>query len=294
MQMYVLASILKNQIRGLSGDLFTSRSNLGMDGRPEIRLESLEAFRDLLAGLNAKVGNGTLVELGVGRTPDLMIAFALCGAASVTGLDVSRWLRDDPVSRSRYEEMRQILAQGRAPGFVETFGVGVDKLADFETCRNAIRYANYDGWQIPLDGNSVDLIYSKSVLEHVRKAHVAPLLGDQFRVIRRGGHACHIIDLRDHCFIAGDHVEKGDWLDALRYSELVHDLMTNHRPAYINRIRAAGWRRAFETAGFEIVRWETRRRPLSANFDPAALHRDFRHMAEDFAVAWVEVVARKP
>jgi SAM-dependent methyltransferase len=52
--------------------------------------------------------------------------------------------------------------------------------------RTDARFETFDGISIPFDDGSVDLVYCKQVLEHVR--HPAPLLSDVKRVLRSGGY----------------------------------------------------------------------------------------------------------
>jgi len=96
---FIATSIAKNTFRNLAWSLFSRRTNLGMDGIPTIKDETLRALQSLLAGTQAAVKDGRLLELGVGRTPDLMMAFMLCGAERVTGLDIDPWLGDDTLTR---------------------------------------------------------------------------------------------------------------------------------------------------------------------------------------------------
>jgi hypothetical protein len=136
-------------------------------------------------------------------------------------------------------------------------------------------------------------LYSKSVLEHIKLNKLDQALKEQYRIIKRGGYALHIIDLRDHLHIRGDNEVVGDWLDALRYPEWLFNALTSNRRAYINRIRANEWRRLFIKSGFEIVAWNERHEELHKEFSPAKLSSRFRNMDEDFTISWIDVLLRK-
>lgn len=290
---YVLSSIVKNQLRRLAATMLRGRTSLGMDGDPQIITESLQSLAELLEEFKPRAADGRIIELGVGRTPDLMIAFTLSGATEVIGLDVDEWLSGEPVSQERFDRVNAALNKDLHADFLRVFAAGELPGIDIERCKQALRYLQYDGTNLPVEPGVADLIYSISVLEHVREDLVGSLIGSQLKALRPGGLVCHVIDLRDHCHIIGDHAEDGDWLDALRYSRLLHELMTDNRPAYINRIRAKRWEQIFRAAGLEILRVNTRHRPLPAKFDANQLHADFQLLDEDFSVAWLDIVARK-
>ena len=134
-----------------------------------------------------------------------------------------------------------------------------------------VDFVEYDGLRLPLPDESVDLVVSKSVLEHVPPEVAAGLLSEMYRVLRPGGSVAHSVDLRDHMQISGDLHTFGDWLDALRYSDRVFDAMFSRRSTFINRWRTPEWRRAVDRAGFQVKAWVTSRLELHPGFDRSAL-----------------------
>ena len=138
-----------------------------------------------------------------------------------------------------------------------------------------LRFHTFDGQIVPLPDGSVDLVISKSVLEHVPDRQVASQLADLHRVLRPGGVMIHIIDLHDHLHLAGDDGVVGDWLEALRYPPKLFDTMFSNRSTYINRLRAGEWLDVLAAAGFETE--------YGAQSLPAA--RRFRRVAVARAVA---------
>jgi len=147
---------------------------------------------------------------------------------------------------------------------------------------------------LPQESNAVAFLYSKSVLEHIHKKFLVKAIHDQFRVVSEGGYALHVIDLRDHSHVFGDDQVFGDWLDALRYPEWLHDAMTSNRPAYINRLRESDWRNIFEDAGFKVIKWSRRHNRLPEGFNEKNLNESFLNKGEDFSVSWIDVLLQKP
>jgi len=293
----IFSNVSKNVIVGLLGDALIHRGSLGIDQRPELILETLEIVGELIGPSGLNLNDKLVYELGPGRTPFLMVAMALAGAKQVVGLDVRNWMDPNYQSRDFIEKVISIIRQKGAESFRAALDVSDQSmLRNLKRINSAspLRYSVLSGDGIPEAADSVDFIYSKSVLEHIRRTQVESTMTDHYRVLKPGAFALHIIDLRDHLHINGDHQVNGDWLDALRYPEWLHIAMTSNRRAYINRLRASDWRKLFANQGFELVRWRPRHTPLPEVFDIERLDRKFRHSDEDFSISWVEVLLQKP
>ena len=156
-------------------------------------------------------------------------------------------------------------------------------------------FTSAPGGAIPAADASVDLLVSKSVLEHVSAGAVEALVAETYRVLRPGGAAVHMIDLRDHLRIDGDDRVTGDWLEALRFSPRAYRLQFSHRSTYVNRLREPDWRGVFERAGFGVAAWEPTRFELAPGFDPSRLQAPWRDLpAETLAVGILRVALRRP
>ena len=104
----------------------------------------------------------------------------------------------------------------------------------------------------------------------------------------------HVIDLRDHLHINGDHEVTGDWLEALQHSDGTFRWMFSRRSTYINRLRSCEWRTAFSDAGFAVARWETRTEPLGSDFDRTRLQDRWARMPlEELRISWVTATVTK-
>jgi SAM-dependent methyltransferase len=114
--------------------------------------------------------------------------------------------------------------------------------------------------------DSVDFAWSHAVLEHVRRAEMAPMLRELRRIQRPNGLSSHMVDLRDHFNWALNNLRFGD-------SFWESDLVAGSG-FYTNRLRFSELLGLFEEAGFapEVVsatRWDelpTPRRKLAERF----------------------------
>jgi SAM-dependent methyltransferase len=290
---YTAYNVAKNFAAPVARKVWPGRGSLGLDGDVGAALDALEAMAPLLSGMAPGAG-AMIVELGPGRAPEVTGAFVLAGADEAIGLDVALQVPADATAAGRYRELADALARGEAPMFSRA--VGLDgatmkaRLAALTECWPA-RFEIYDGVHIPLPTSSVDLVLSNAVLEHVRQPR--ELVFEMHRVLKPGGVAVHVIDLRDHLHIRDANEVEGDWLEALRHSDRAFRAMFFNRSTYINRLRARDWRMVFEMAGFEIARWTARTLELPPGFDRTALNERWADLPEEeLRIAGVQLAAR--
>ena len=118
-----------------------------------------------------------------------------------------------------------------------------------------------------IPNNSVDFIWSHSVLEHVRKSELESVLRELKRISKPGSYSSHNIDFQDHL----DHA-----LNSLRFSEVFWESSLVYKSGfYTNRIPAIVMHNMFKQAGFLVEKegfgqWPTL--PISRS----ALHADFQ------------------
>ena len=271
----------------------------GMDGDLAAVLDVLERLAPSLSDLGVRAEGLRVLELGPGRTPELLGALILAGAASGRGLDTRLQLTGRARESGHYEPLAAALAEGRAGAFLTAVGATPESVRErMRVLRPAawpVEFARTPGRSIPAADASVDLLLSKSVLEHVSEPAVPALLDETYRVLRPGGGAVHMIDLRDHQWIDGDERVTGDWLEALTYSPLAYRLQFSHRSTYINRLREPAWRAGFERAGFDVAGWRETRFPLATGFDRGRLRAPWRELPDDtLAIGFLSVAVRRP
>lgn len=124
----------------------------------------------------------------------------------------------------------------------------VDYLDDDEMAGLGIDHRTGDGRTLPWPDATFDVVWSNSVLEHVRDP--AAVLAETRRVLRPGGAMVAEIDLADH--LRSRRSAEGIY-DCLRYPAWLWDLMADHRSTWVNRLRASDWRREISAAGLDIV-----------------------------------------
>jgi SAM-dependent methyltransferase len=293
---YVAWNVAKNVAAPVVLPRIRSRGCLGMDGDPGRVLETLRWMAGGLGALGTPVAAKRVVELGSGRTPELLGAFVLAGAASATGFDVDVQVPADAGDPARYRALAEAMAgDDDVLGALATDSAQVARRMDeLAGGRWPAQFASFDGERLPLPDRSADLVVSKSVMEHVPAGQVGALLADVRRVLAPGGAMVHVIDLRDHMWIVDDDVETGNWLDALSYSERVFDAMFSGRSTYINRLRAHEWRALVDGLGFEVLHWSERTLPLPSGFSRDRLNARWRGASdEQLRVGHVCLAARR-
>lgn len=99
----------------------------------------------------------------------------------------------------------------------------------------------------PLPDNSIDVIYSCAVLEHVHDLTLC--FSEMTRVLKPGGILYHEVDLRDHIFS-----QKSLWF--LTLSDHWFHLLFSHTGGFVNRKRKSHYRQLAEQHHLSILSFE--------------------------------------
>jgi hypothetical protein len=133
---------------------------------------------------------------------------------------------------------------------------------------------------------SIDLVFSTSVLEHVRRAEFDETMRELFRIMRPGAVSAHGIDFMDHL---------GGGLNNLRFADAQWE-----RPGfadsgfYTNRLRPSEMLGAMTRAGFQCsIEWASfwAEPPLAPAHMAAQFH---AFSGEDLTMALCNLVMIKP
>lgn len=151
------------------------------------------------------------------------------------------------------------LGPGQTFGILKmVHGTGANKVvaADIamypEAAESGVESVCYNGYHLPFPDESFDVVYSWSVLEHVRYPEL--VVQEMARVTRKGGVSIHAIDLVDHFYYTSKKPEC--IFHCLKYPEWLWNAMTWHRSNYVNRLRAGRWHVLFGEAGFSTRVWQ--------------------------------------
>lgn len=99
-----------------------------------------------------------------------------------------------------------------------------------------------------IPSGSLELVWSHSVLEHIRKHEFAPTLNELKRILKPGAYSSHNIDFQDH--LDGE-------LNNLRFSEKVWESEFFTKSGfYTNRIPALKMHSMFREVGFDVIKEE--------------------------------------
>lgn len=252
---------LGNFIRWLRGNSNTFKG--GTDHDPPKVFNLLERYSQLLGELDCPVEGKVCIELGTGNSPDIAFLMLVSGASRSIMLDIEPLMKVPFHEGKEYQELITYLSsvgtdQIKFPHLpADLNNVDLDKIAA------RLEYLNYDGVNLPLPDASVDIIYSKSVLEQVRQPVL--LFKELRRISKPGGVHLHILDLRDHFHIKDDYTVEGDWLEFLQYDRETWDRKCIQNHAWCNRLRLQSWYQIVQSSGFKIIQEKVIRLPLPTN-----------------------------
>lgn len=203
-----------------------------------------------------KASGATVVEIGTGWHPIIPLFFSIARVERVHLFDQvplctqnSLWAAVNTVKNNR----RQILD---ALGCDERNFSVIDKLDHswrLEDVLDAVRLnynAPHDCRHLPLLDGSVDMLFSRAVLEHVNPKLLPGICTDALRCLKPSGAAFHIIDNSDHWQHVDPRISR---VNFLKYSDTAFSLTGINPQNYQNRLRHPEYREAFKDAGFILA-----------------------------------------
>jgi SAM-dependent methyltransferase len=182
----------------------------------------------------------TALELGPGDSVASALVARAHGAGRMLLVDVGDFARKD---LDCYRPVADSLRREGLPAAVDLSRVGsFEEL--LSACGAEYRTQGLESLRA-LPDESVDFIWSHSVLEHVRKRDFDAIMQETYRVLRPAGRASHNIDLMDHLAKS---------LNNLRFSEALweSDFMASSG-FYTNRLRFSEITDSMRRAGFTIA-----------------------------------------
>lgn len=200
--------------------------------------------------------NFTALELGPGDSLASMLMASAYGAGKVWLIDAGQFARTD-AAFYRDAASRLRVAYPRIPD-----------LSEAETLQDMMNlcHARYETGGLEslrkIPDNSVDMIWSQAVLEHVWRDEFNAIQAEFKRILKPSGRASHVIDFQDHLNHA---------LNNLRFPESIWETNLFRKSGfYTNRILASDALARFRMSGFSHIRvvgedrWDVLPTPRSA------------------------------
>jgi SAM-dependent methyltransferase len=217
------------------------RAGMNTNGSPlALYLNAFGSYRSVLHRAGIEMRDKVVLEIGSGPHLGTALAFLFHGARKIISNDIGKVNTVVPIDYARIIQllakittnhattpMREIVRP--APGQDDAIGIVPERFEAFP-------HTGAEGLALP--DESVDLIVSTSVFEHVMKPR--EVIANTFRILKHGGSCIHSIDLRDH----------SNPLEPLGF-------LKKSREEYVpggteNRVRASDFIQMFKDAGFEF------------------------------------------
>jgi SAM-dependent methyltransferase len=241
----------------------------------------------------------TMLEIGTGWYPTFPVCLILAGAQRVYTVDLNRHLNGPLTMRmlgAMEAHLHRIANLSGQP--VERVRETYDRLRRAGGLEELLRVANIEyhapqnaaelDW-IPAD--SLDIVYSNSVLEHVFPAEIPRLMSESWRVLKPDGLQLHEVACNDHYAIADKNIS---FVNYLQYSDRQWSFW-NNRLHYQNRLRAPDFTKFARDNGFHILHEARATRPGTREaMSRMRIAPRFRgYSPEDLASTTVDFVAGK-
>jgi SAM-dependent methyltransferase len=218
--------------------------------------------------LGVTPGGLRFLEIGTGWFPTLPLCWSLAGAASVVTFDLTRHLDLGLTLRllGLLETHLPLIARAGARD-IERVEADYERLKGASSLgdlldRARVEYrAPADMTKSKLPAESVDVVFSNSVLEHVPRDVISEMMQESLRVLRHGGLALHSANCGDHYAYFDSGITS---INYLTYTEKEWRFW-NNKLLFQNRLRPSDFLALAEVAGLQVV-W-TRVKPRQELLD---------------------------
>ncbi|WP_437227744.1 methyltransferase domain-containing protein [Planctomicrobium sp. SH661] len=273
--------------------------------RLNVRRDLNRAFElvDLVHQAGDTIEGATCLEVGTGWRPFVPFVLALGGAKRVITVDVNPWLTPAYASetwKSLELFLPEIAANCRLPEhevwdrFRKVPRNAKTLKAIFDPLNIEYIYPG-DARATGLPDNSVDIVLSSNVLEHIPRDIQLDIHRESLRILRAGGLTVHRFNPQDHYATVDSQITHANFL---QFSSEEWHWLGGSGLAYHNRLRSRDYRELFDEAGLniEICRERVDPRSLEAiQKGTLAVHPEFqRYTAEELAADYMWTVCRKP
>jgi ubiquinone/menaquinone biosynthesis C-methylase UbiE len=254
-----------------------------------------------LRGAGVAIAGGRLIEMGSGWYPTFPLCLYFAGARTIDTFDLNRHMKPDltlkcavglgrrahAIAEAAGRDEREVLALQRATVSALQRGAAIE-----EATGGVVRYrAPADASATGLPPESVDVVFSNSVLEHVPPEAIARCFEEAARVLRSGGVIFHSANCGDHYAYVDRSISQ---LHYLRYSDAAW-ARWNNAFLYQNRLRAVDFTSMARAAGF-VIEVDTSRPHASrlAELARISVHPQFaRYSRDELAITSIDFIGRK-
>jgi hypothetical protein len=265
----------------------------------------LEDFRLMLGHLRTSgvpIAGTRYLEVGTGWYPTFPYCLYLLGARQVETFDLHRYLKPELVI-AMVERVRGKLAMLAEAGdldvdeVTERYGKLSRQVAGGASLEDAtegvVRYhAPADASKTGLEPDSVDVVFSNSVLEHVPGPVIEAMFVESLRILPAGGVMFHSVNCGDHYAYADRKISQ------LHYLQFSADRWEfwNNAFLYQNRLRASDFTAMAKAAGFAVEIDTSRPHPdRLRQLEAIPVHPNFsKYPREQLAITSIDFVARRP
>ena len=240
------------QINYLLQNLITKSHSPEMIGhRIPILVQKLQLINNY-----KKLEGISVCEIGTGWDAISALLFYLMGAKIIYTCD--------HIPHVRYKLVKEVINQiGNRIGEIHSItliprSVLVNRIKKLKCVTNSkmmFKRANIiykspgDATRIELSDNSIDLVFSYAVLEHVSENIIYSLMIETKRILRKNGIVYHAIGLGDHYAGFDKSINK---VNFLRYPEWLWSFFIKNKISYHNRLREKEFINIFELHGAKI------------------------------------------
>jgi SAM-dependent methyltransferase len=221
---------------------FIARRLLSNDFLPQqILVDGAKRYLNATDNLNILIKGTTIAEIGPGAYNPAALAFLTRGAEKIFLVEPFAKITNIAKLKNRISNMLANI--NTEPIFRTSIGSFINECSYY----GRVKPVNGHAEATSLPNESVDLIVSRSVLEHITNPSAA--VKEQMRILKKGGTFIHFIDLRDHVF---------RWpFEMLTFSkETWEKILTNPKngAGYQNRLRMDDWLNLFSHSAFTNIK----------------------------------------
>jgi len=213
---------------------------------PNTRFAIADGLRQLDALWAAGVGrDGVVLEMGSGWLPVIPLLFQLAGHERIILTDMERLMDATGIAAAK------VAIGNRLDAIAPRLGLTA------EAARDRLEQPFRPDYRAPWNpassvADEVDVLISRCVFEHVPPAALRSCLSEFERIVRPGGHMCHIVDNSDHwqhIHHSRSRVEFLTW----REGGMIERFARLNRYGYNNRLRHGDYLAMLRERGWNIV-----------------------------------------